>query len=184
MSDWIQETLYDNGTLINKFGIRDVQELAQKEFEITAQRELYLLNQNIVIKDVSAFAKINKFLFMPLYDWAGKYRTGNFYKGNTAFLDYNRFNYAEEDINHVLALRKEKDELIAEDYAQLMDLLNYMHPFREGNGRSTRLFLQCYAANHNQCIEKSYPLSNHDLIQALTDANVHEIARLIKAEKI
>lgn len=73
MSDWIQETLYDNGTLINKFGIRDAQELAQKEFEITAQRELYLLNQNIVIKDVSAFAKINKFLFMPLYDWAGKY---------------------------------------------------------------------------------------------------------------
>ena len=57
-----------------------------------------------------------------------------------------------------------------------------MHPFREGNGRSTRLFLQCYAANHNQCIV--YPLSNDDLIQALTDANVHEIARLIKAEKI
>lgn len=55
MSNWIQETLYDNGTLINKFGIRDAQELAQKEFEITAQRELYLLNQNIVIKDVSAF---------------------------------------------------------------------------------------------------------------------------------
>lgn len=78
--------------------------------------------------------------------------------------------------------KKEKDELIAEDYAQLMDLLNYMHPFREGNGRSTRLFLQCYAANHNQCIV--YPLSNDDLIQALTDANVHEIARLIKAEKI
>ena len=52
MSDWIQETLYDNGTLINKFGIRDVQELAQKEFEITAQRELYLLNQNIVIKEI------------------------------------------------------------------------------------------------------------------------------------
>lgn len=182
MSDWIQETLYDNGTLINKFGIRDVQELAQKEFEITAQRELYLLNQNIVIKDVSAFTKINKFLFMPLYDWAGKYRTGNFYKGNTAFLDCNRFDYAEEDINHVLALQKEKDELIAEDYAQLMDLLNYMHPFREGNGRSTRLFLQCYAANHNQCIV--YPLNNDDLIQALTDANVHEIARLIKVEKI
>lgn len=63
-----------------------------------------------------------------------------------------------------------------------MDLLNYMHPFREGNGRSTRLFLQCYAANHNQCIV--YPLSNDDLIQALTDANVHEIARLIKVEKI
>lgn len=153
MSDWIQETLYDNGTLINKLEIRDAQELAQKEFEITAQRELFLLNQDIIIKDVSAFAKINKFLFMSLYDWAGKYRSGNFYKGNTTFLDCNRFDYAEEDINHVLAVQSKKHELTAEDYAQLMDLLNYMHPFREGNGRSTRLFLQCYAANHNQCIK-------------------------------
>lgn len=152
MSDWIQETLYDNGTSINKLGIRDAQKLAQKEFEITAQRELYLLNQDLVIKDVSAFAKINKFLFMPLYDWAGKYRSGNFYKGNTVFLYCNRFDYAEEDINHVLAAQRKKHMLIAKDYAQLMDLLNYMHPFREGNGRSTRLFLQCYAVNHNQCI--------------------------------
>ena len=37
MSDWIQKTLYDNGTLINKFGIRDAQELAQKEFERNCQ---------------------------------------------------------------------------------------------------------------------------------------------------
>ena len=72
MSDWIQETLYANGTLINKLGIRDAQDLAKKElgirdaqdlakkeFEITAQRELFLLNQGIKIKDISAFAKIN-----------------------------------------------------------------------------------------------------------------------------
>ena len=152
MSDWIQETLYANSTLINKLGIRDAQDLAKKEFEITAQRELFLLNQGIKIKDISAFAKINAFLFSPLYDWAGKYRQGNFYKGNTTFLDYNRFNYAEEDINHVMSLQQKQHHLTAEDYAQLMDLLNYMHPFREGNGCSTRLFLQCYAVNHGQYI--------------------------------
>ena len=109
-----------------------------------------MLNQGIKIKDISAFAKINAFLFSPLYDWAGKYRQGNFYKGNTTFLDYNCFNYAEEDINHVMSLQQKQHHLTAEDYAQLMDLLNYMHPFREGNGRSTRLFLQCYAVNHGQ----------------------------------
>lgn len=59
MSDWIQETLYANGTLINKLGIRDAQDLAKKEFKITAQREFLLLNQGIKIKDISAFAKIN-----------------------------------------------------------------------------------------------------------------------------
>ena len=120
MSDWIQETLYANGTLINKLGIRDAQDLAKKEFEITAQRELFLLNQGIKIKDISAFAKINAFLFSPLYDWAGKYRQGNFYKGNTTILDYNRFNYAEEDINHVMSLQQKQHHLTAEDYAQLI----------------------------------------------------------------
>ncbi|XGK33765.1 hypothetical protein ACERHZ_04725 [Lactobacillus acidophilus] len=102
MSDWIQDTLYDNGTLINKLGIRDAQELAKKEFEITAQRELVLLKRGVKVKDISAFAKINEFLFTPLYDWAGEYRQGDFYKGNTVFLDCSRFNYAEEDIDHVL----------------------------------------------------------------------------------
>lgn len=93
-------------------------DLAKKEFEITAQRELFLLNQGIKIKDISAFAKINAFLFSPLYDQAGKYRQGNFYKGNTTFLDYNRFNYAEEDINHVMSLQQKQHHLTAEDYAQ------------------------------------------------------------------
>lgn len=180
MSDWIQETLYDNGTLINKLEVRDAQKLAEKEFEITAQRQLFLLKQRIVVKDISVFAKINEFLFMPLYDWAGKYRHGNFYKGNTTFLDCDRFNYAEEDINHVLALQRKENKLVAEDYAQLMDLLNYMHPFREGNGRSIRLFLQCYAANHGQCI--IYPLTNDSLIQALINADISKISKLIKVE--
>lgn len=157
-------------------------DLAKKEFEITAQRELFLLNQGIKIKDISAFAKINAFLFSPLYDQAGKYRQGNFYKGNTTFLDYNRFNYAEEDINHVMSLQQKQHHLTAEDYAQLMDLLNYMHPFREGNGRSTRLFLQCYAVNHGQYI--IFPLTNDNLIQALTDVDVAKIAKLIKIENV
>lgn len=57
-----------------------------------------------------------------------------------------------------------------------------MLPFREGNGRSTRLFLHCYAANHVQCIV--YPLTNNGLIQALNNADVHEITSLIKIEDI
>ncbi|EEJ75493.1 hypothetical protein HMPREF0492_1517 [Lactobacillus acidophilus ATCC 4796] len=47
---------------------RDAQELAKKEFEITAQRELFLLKRGVKVKNISAFAKINEFLFTPLYD--------------------------------------------------------------------------------------------------------------------
>lgn len=78
-----------------------------------------------------------------------------------------------------MSLQQKQHHLTAEDYAQLMDLLNYMHPFREGNGRSTRLFLQCYAVNHLFIL-----LTNDNLIQALTDADVAKIAKLIKIENV
>lgn len=81
-----------------------------------------------------------------------------------------------------MSLQQKQHHLTAEDYAQLMDLLNYMHPFREGNGRSTRLFLQCYAVNHGQYI--IFPLTNDNLIQALTDIDVAKIAKLIKIENV
>ena len=53
----------------------------------------------------------------------------------------------------------------------------------KGNGRSTRLFLQCYAANHGQYI-LFILLTNDNLIQALTDADVAKIAKLIKIENV
>ncbi|ADQ59221.1 putative cell division protein [Lactobacillus amylovorus GRL 1112] len=81
-----------------------------------------------------------------------------------------------------MSLQQKQHHLTAEDYAQLMDLLNYMHPFREGNGRSTRLFLQCHAVNHGQYI--IFPLTNDNLIQALTDVDVAKIAKLIKIENV
>lgn len=182
MSDWIQETLYPNGTLINKLGIKDEAELTKKEFLITAERELFILQQKPKIEGISFLKKINYFLFNPLYDWAGEYRTGNFAKGNTVFLECSRFSYAEEDINHLLNLNKKKDILTARDYAELIDHLNYMHPFREGNGRSTRLFIQCLAANHNQVIE--YPKNNDQMIKAENEADVEKISELIKVENI
>lgn len=180
MSDWISETLYDNGTLINKLGIKDKAQLAQKEFEITAQREIFLLDQRLKINSINDLNKIHEFLFSPLYDWAGKLRPGNFAKGNTVFFDYSRFSYAQEDIDHLLLMQRKKRNLETKDYAELMDLINYMHPFREGNGRSTRLFLQCYAYQHGQLID--YPLSNDGLIAALNEADTDKIAELIRLE--
>jgi cell filamentation protein len=52
-----------------------------------------------------------------------------------------------------------------------------MHPFREGNGRSTRLFLQCYAANYEQVLD--YPKSNEQMIQSENDADEDWLASLI-----
>ncbi|WP_278952228.1 hypothetical protein [Lactobacillus apis] len=67
--------------------------------------------------------------------------------------------------------------LSAKDYA---DAINFMHPFREGNGRSCKIFLSAYAANHGQMID--YPKKNEEMIQAQNEANIDQIAKLIKVE--
>lgn len=55
-----------------------------------------------------------------------------------------------------------------------------MHPFREGNSRSCKIFLSAYAANHGQMID--YPRKNEEMIQAQNEANIDQIAKLIKVE--
>ncbi|NRO50688.1 hypothetical protein IMAU30049_01319 [Lactobacillus helveticus] len=63
----------------------------------------------------------------------------------------------------------------------MIDKINFFHPFREGNGRSTRTFLQLFALEHGQAID--YPLSN-DAIVAENEADVAQIASLIKIEAV
>ena len=119
-------------------------------------------------------------MFSDLYDWAGKYRNGNFQKNGYTFFDYHRFNFAEEDINALLHKLSKKDILSTYDYAQILDKVNYMHPFREGNGRSAKIFLSCIAGNHAQVID--YPRDNTDMIKAQNNADLNGIARLIRVQ--
>ncbi|WP_328798052.1 Fic family protein [Lactobacillus helveticus] len=125
--------------------------------------------------------KVHQIIFSPLYEWAGHYRKNDFRKGNTLFFPRERFDYAEEDINEVISNLPKKGLLSAENYASLIDKINFFHPFREGNGRSTRTFLQLFALEHGQAID--YPLSN-DAIVAENEADVAQIASLIKIEAV
>lgn len=64
----------------------------------------------------------------------------------------------------------------------MIDKINFFHPFREGNGRSARTFLQLFALEHGQAID--YPLSNDAMIVAENEADVAQIASLIKIEAV
>lgn len=180
MSNWIEETLYPNGVLINKLNIHDAKELEALEYEETAVAAIRILQRKPKVNNILQLAKLHKLMFYKLYDWAGKYRWGNFQKNGYTFFDYQRFNFAEMDINSLLQKQSNKGTLSALDYAQLLDLINYMHPFREGNGRSARLFLQCYAANHQQVID--YPRNNGQMILAQQHADIKAMAKLIKVK--
>lgn len=178
-TEWYRRKfLYPNGTLKNKLNIKDAAELAQKEYLGSAVRALAFLRKNKKITSVEDLKKIHKIMFGWLYDWAGQIRDYELIKGDTEFLEYTRIKLGIEEIDEKMRQLASRKELANTDYAFLLDRLNYLHPFREGNGRSSKLFLQAFAANHGQVID--YPRSNKELIIAQNNADINQIAKLIK----
>lgn len=180
MSDWIIDTLYSNGVLRNKANIIDGNRLQRTEYLLAAKSATLFLKKHPKIESITDLKKVHKIMFGQLYDWAGQYRPGNFQKNGFEFFDCNRFEFAEKNINSIMHKQPANKPLEATDYATLLDEINFMHPFREGNGRSCKVFLLAYAANHGQVIE--YPRKNEEMIQAQQEANVDHIAKLIKIE--
>ena len=178
-TEWYRKKfLYPNGTLKNKLNITDPTELAQREYRGSAVRALAFLRKNKKITSVEDLKKIHKIMFGWLYSWAGQIRDYELTKGETEFLEYSRIKFGIEEIDEKMKQLASKKALENTDYAFLLDRLNYLHPFREGNGRSSKLFLQAFAANHGQVID--YPRSNKDLITAQNNADINQIADLIK----
>lgn len=152
-TEWYRKKfLYPNGTLKNKLNITDAAELAPKEYLSSAVRALAFLRENKKIASVEDLKKIHQIMFGWLYDWAGQIRDYELIKGDTEFLEYTRIKFGIEEIDEKIKQLTAKKELANTDYAFLLDRLNYLHPFREGNGRSSKLFSQALAANHNQVI--------------------------------
>ena len=152
---------YKNGTLINKLGIRDPKKLAKLEYQLSAQIGNQMLKYPIKIKNLKQLKLIHKYLFSSLYSWAGKFGNYQLQKEksrgsnqiNSWFLRSNSFNNACAYINKLIReINNSKSPKVIQ-YAQLLDCINYLHPFREGNGRSTKIFIQIIAINHHQFIQ-------------------------------
>ncbi len=125
-------------TLKNKLGIHDAAELARAEEKISKKRAAALF-ENGYLNDYKAgtfqmLAEIHKYLFEQLYDFAGKIRDVNLAKGNFRFASVLYLQTALETIEQMP--QSTFDEII-EKYVEM----NIAHPFREGNGRSTRIWL-------------------------------------------
>ena len=124
--------------LENKLGITDSAELAKKEEEISKTKAIELYESSIIeeseIGKFSSLAKIHKFLFDEIYDFAGKTRTVNMAKGNFRFASVI---YLEAALKNIDNMPQSTYDEIIEKYVEM----NIAHPFREGNGRSTRIWL-------------------------------------------
>ena len=122
----------------NKLGIIDSIELAHEEERLTKKRALELYDKKILDGfEVGTFAglkEIHGYLFQDVYDFAGKMRTVNIAKGNFRFAPVL---YLAEALESIDKMPQDTFEAIVEKYVEM----NVAHPFREGNGRSTRIWL-------------------------------------------
>lgn len=172
-----QHFLYPNGTLKNKLGIQDKADLDEHEFVQGSLVGLRILQRGFKVDDVDDLCRINKALFGDLYDWAGKLRNYNLTKQQTLFLPPNVFDNGIRSIN--TAIKELKDQKLpqAAAYAKLLDELNYLHPFREGNGRAIRIFIELLANEKGQYLY--YDDEDDEFIQALYDSKVDVLTRKI-----
>ena len=124
--------------LQNKLGLTDELELAREEERISKQKALALYDTGLLntfpVGTFAGLAMIHKYLFEDIYEFAGQMRTVNIAKGNFRFAPVMYLRPALESIDQMP--QSTFDEII-EKYVEM----NVAHPFREGNGRSTRIWL-------------------------------------------
>jgi len=125
-------------TLPNKLGITDQVELARTEERLTKQKAKQLFDTGDIDKaEVGTFAGlsfIHRYLFEELYAFAGKVREVNISKGNFRFAPVM---YLKPSLEHIDAMPQNDVDAIIEKYVEM----NIAHPFREGNGRAMRIWL-------------------------------------------
>jgi cell filamentation protein len=138
-----------NGILRNIAKIDDEKVLIAFESFKVSKRIEELSEKPIKIKDSNSLLEIHHYLFQDVYEWAGKVRTVNISKNGKQFFDGERFNmgfqYIETLITEYSVLNKKNLKEIARKLAEILDTVNYLHPFREGNGRTQREFLRLLA---------------------------------------
>lgn len=124
--------------LENKLGITDSASLAREEEKISKQKALKLFETGrldaLVPGTFQTLAAIHQYLFEDIYDFAGKIREVNIAKGSFRFAPLMYLQAALDNIDKMP--QTDFDEII-EKYVEM----NIAHPFREGNGRSTRIWL-------------------------------------------
>lgn len=124
--------------LENKLGLTDSAELAREEERISKKKAVNLFDFAILklLSDgtYKTLAAIHKYLFEDIYDFAGELRTVNLAKGNFRFAP---LMYLQAALENIDKMPQSNFDEIVEKYVEM----NIAHPFREGNGRSTRIWL-------------------------------------------
>lgn len=165
--------------LDNKLGISNQIELSNLEERLTKKKAIELFEtgdlENLEIGTFKGLSQIHKYLFEDIYDFAGKVRKENISKNNFRFASAM---YLEEALEKIDKMPQSNFNQIIEKYIEM----NVAHPFREGNGRSTRIWLdQILKKGMNQVIDWS-KVDKEDYLLAMERSPIKntEIKLLLK----
>lgn len=153
-----------SGLLRNLHEITDPDVLLFVESGAVTKRLQELYENSIKIKGVESLFTIHKHLFQDIYVWAGKRRIVEISKDGKQFFPTthfdNAFRYIDTLINEYKAIPKNNKKYLAEKLAEILDNVNYLHPFREGNGRTQREFLRLLALEKGLTLNLNPPDNN------------------------
>lgn len=158
--------------LINKLGINDSAELARVEEKISKTKAIKLYESDIVeeyeVGKFSGLARVHKFLFDELYDFAGEVRTVNIAKGNFRFAPVM---YLEAALKNIDNMPQSTFDEIVEKYVEM----NIAHPFREGNGRSTRIWLDLILKKELKLVIDWNKVDKEDYLLAMERSPIKDV---------
>jgi len=158
--------------LENKLNITQQVELAKAEEKISKQKAKQFFDSGDINKvEVGTFAGlsfIHAYLFEEIYAFAGNIRDVNIAKGTTAFA---RVMYLESSLKHIDAMPQSTFDEIIEKYVEM----NVAHPFREGNGRATRIWLDMILKKNIQRVVDWNQVHKEDYLSAMQRSVVKDI---------
>ena len=167
MSDYFADDV-----IVNKLSITDANELKEVEQQIVAEKTAVLLDSDVPDEPgLDYFKHIHKTLFEDLYDFAGTFRTVDIAKPDSVIpFAYAKFLDSESrrifnDLNDKKYLVDLNPDQFIAKISSLSAELNALHPFREGNGRTIRLFLILLAYKAGYLLDYSL-ISADDLIDS------------------
>lgn len=158
--------------LENKLGLTDSAELAREEERISKKKAVNLFDFAILklLSDgtYKTLAAIHKYLFDDIYNFAGEIRTVNMAKGNFRFVPLMYLKAALENIDKMP--QSNFDEIV-EKYVEM----NIAHPFREGNGRSTRIWLDHILKNEIGKVVDWSKVDKEDYLLAMERSPIKDV---------
>lgn len=174
------------GILRNLANVTDKDALMFIESGAVAKRISELGVKPFKIKNSSALFIIHKYLFQDIYSWAGEQRIVEISKGGKPFFPLSHFHIAlpliDGLVSEFLKIDRNDKLQLAHKLAEILDYVNYLHPFREGNGRTQREFLRELALQKKLELNLNPP-DNADIYErymsGTIDGNVEQLSALI-----